>query len=266
MPFSEPPKALFFDVFGTCVDWRTTVTNELLSQSAVALHSTADHIPASVVTKASGMIADDWGRFAQGWRNSYKSFVWSLAADPTLPWKTVDEHHLHSLKTLLGDWGIAGLWTEGQLAELSLVWHQLAPWPDSAAGIQALNAISSTSTLSNGNLELLHDLNKHGDMAFKHVLSGEQFGSYKPSPKVYLGAVDSLGLEPGQCAMVAAHLGDLKAARSCGLRTIYVERPLEEDWMRSEIEKARAEGWVDLWVPQGSQGFITVAEKLGSWR
>jgi 2-haloacid dehalogenase len=85
---------------------------------------------------------------------------------------------------------------------------------------------------------------------------------------VYLGAVDKMGARPNECVMVAAHLPDLTAAKENGLQTIYVQRPDEEDWSENEIEKARQESWVDLWVDlgEGSQGFITVAEKLGVGR
>ena len=91
------------------------------------------------------------------------------------------------------------------------------------------------------------------------------FGTYKPSPKVYLGAVETLGVTPSECVMVAAHLADLKAAKENGLQTVYVERAGEEDWGDDEIEKARAAGWVDIWVDLqgGNKGFLTVAEKLG---
>jgi 2-haloacid dehalogenase len=117
--------------------------------------------------------------------------------------------------------------------------------------------------LSNGNLSLLNDLKTHGSLDFTHVFSAEQFGTYKPSPKVYLGAAERLGLQPSECAMVAAHLSDLQAAKSHGLQTIYVERRMEDDWSTEEVEEARKEGWVDLWVPINEQGFVTVAEKLG---
>lgn len=114
-------------------------------------------------------------------------------------------------------------------------------------------------------MSLLTDLKTHGNMDFKHILSAELFGSYKPSPKVYLGAVEQLGLKPGECAMVAAHLNDLRAAKDVGLDTIYVERPDEEDWSVEHVVKARQDGWVDVWVSQGveNRGFITVAEQLG---
>jgi 2-haloacid dehalogenase len=102
-----------------------------------------------------------------------------------------------------------------------------------------------------------------GPMDFTHIFSAEMFGSYKPSPKVYLGATEKLNLAPHECAMVAAHLNDLKAAKSNGLQTIYVERALEEDWGVEEVEQAKKDGWVDIWVPYGQEGFVTVAKELG---
>lgn len=91
------------------------------------------------------------------------------------------------------------------------------------------------------------------------------FETYKPSPRVYLGAADQLNLVPEQCAMVAAHLNDLQAAKKNGLRTIYIERPGEEEWSDGEVAQAKQEGWVDLWISSvdGTKGFITLAEELG---
>lgn len=122
-----------------------------------------------------------------------------------------------------------------------------------------------TCTLSNGNISLLSDLRAFSNIPFTHLFSAELFGTYKPSPRVYIGATERLNLPPNQCAMVAAHLNDLKAAKQNGLQTIYVERVGEEEWSKEDIEKAKQEGWVDLWVSlgDGSKGFITVAEKLG---
>lgn len=122
-----------------------------------------------------------------------------------------------------------------------------------------------TCTLSNGNLSLLADLRTHSTIHFTHIFSAELFGTYKPSPRVYLGAAARLQLPPEQCAMVAAHLNDLRAAKDNGLKVIYVERPNEEEWSLEQVEKAQQDGWVDLWIKSGneSNGFITVAEKLG---
>ncbi|PVH94245.1 haloacid dehalogenase [Periconia macrospinosa] len=265
MALSTPPRALFFDVFGTCVNWRKSVTQALEAQSHAALNSAVASLASRVRLKASDMTTAHWQEFAQEWRDSYKTFTRELAEDSKRPWKTVDEHHLDSLRKLLIEWELDGLWTDEEIRALSLVWHRLEPWPDSAPGIALLNQLFWTATLSNGNISLLSDLKIYGNMNFTHILSAELFGSYKPSPKVYLGAADKLGLRPQECAMVAAHLGDLRAAKSNGLQTIYVERPGEEDYSVVEIEKAREDGWVDLWVGygEGNHGFVSVAERLG---
>jgi 2-haloacid dehalogenase len=112
---------------------------------------------------------------------------------------------------------------------------------------------------------LLSDLKAHSKIPFTHLLSAELFGTYKPSPAVYRGAAEKLGLPTKECVMVAAHLNDLRAAKSHGMQVVYVERPGEEDWSADEIHRARNEGWVDIWVSlgEGNRGFVTVAEKLG---
>jgi 2-haloacid dehalogenase len=209
----------------------------------------------------------------QEWRNGYLKFVREIAMDSSKQWKTVDEHHLESLREILTGRGLifpredntpdalvhdGSLWDEAQLQELNLVWHRLDPWSDTCKGLNELNRQFSTCTLSNGNLSLLQDMVEHGKMPFTHIYSAEMFQSYKPSPKVYLGAAKKMGLKPEECALVAAHLDDLKAAKSNGFSTIYVERPREE--RRPELGD---EGIVDIWVKEGEAGFVTAAERLG---
>lgn len=141
MALSTPPRALLFDVFGTCVDWRTTVTQALDAQSHAALNAATASLASRVRLKASDMTIAHWGEFAQQWRESYMHFTQKLAADPSVPWKTVDEHHLDSLRELLGKWELDGLWTDDEVRALSLVWHRLDPWPDSSPGIALLNQL-----------------------------------------------------------------------------------------------------------------------------
>jgi 2-haloacid dehalogenase len=102
-------------------------------------------------------------------------------------------------------------------------------------------------------------------LPYTHIISAEDFGAYKPHPSVYLGAAKKLGLEPGECALVAAHLGDLKAARGCGYQTIYIERSKEEAWPSEDIAKAKKEAWVDMWIglDEGAGGFLEVAKRFG---
>ena len=263
MSSEQPIKGLFFDVFGTCVDWRGTVTRGLHDASSKALNSAAASIASKVRMTASDMTIEDWGVFAQDWRNTYKAFTKKLAANPGITWKTVDEHHHDSLIELLQERGLEGLWTPEEVRSLSLIWHHLDPWSDSVQGVTAMNSLFYTCTLSNGNIALLDDLRAYSKIPFTHVLSAEMFGSYKPSPTVYLGAAEKMGLNPSECAMVAAHLYDLKAAKNLGFSAVYVWRPQEEDMDEAQVEQAKKEGWVDVWVEEGKDGFVTAAERLG---
>lgn len=259
----QPIKGLFFDVFGTCVDWRGTVTRGLHDASSKALNAATSSIATTVRMKASDMTIEDWGIFAQAWRNTYKVFTKKLANDPTMTWKTVDEHHHDSLIQLLQENGLEGLWNPEEVREISLIWHRLDPWADSVLGVEEMNKLFYTCTLSNGNMALLDDLRAYSRIPFTHILSAEMFGSYKPAPRVYLGAAEKMGLKPSECAMVAAHLYDLKAAKALGFSTVYVWRPEEEDMPVDQVEQARKDGWVDVWVDKGNDGFVTAAEKLG---
>lgn len=263
-PGTIPPltevRALTFDVFGTVVDWRSSVTEELYLR---AFRKLSTDIPADLKARLEPLTEDDWGCFAQAWRGTYGEFTRNFNPDRD-PWKTVDEHHLDSLVQLLDDWGLAGLYNDTELKSLSLVWHRLKPWDDSSAGLAALARRGLTlSTLSNGNTSLLSDLNDFGSLGFHRLLSAETFRAYKPNPATYLGAARELVLEPGQVAMVAAHLGDLEAARECGLRTIYVERPREEALEKDGEGYKEAKKWVDLWVGEDEDGFETAARRLG---
>ncbi|KAK5124377.1 hypothetical protein LTR85_001594 [Meristemomyces frigidus] len=274
MALTDPqPRCLFFDVFGTCVDWRKTVTDELWKYTRDALSSPASSIASRIRMHASDMTYEEWGEVAQEWRNGYLKFTRELANDSSKAWKTVDEHHLESLRDILTNRGLlfprvddtpsnlvhdGSLWDEQQIGELSLTWHKLNPWPDTCQGIQELNRLFWTCTLSNGNLTLLNNMAKYANMEFTHIFSAEMFQSYKPSPKVYLGAAEKLGLRPEECCMVAAHLDDLKAAKSNGFRTVYVERPREERY-----PELKEENFVDVWVSEGENGFVTAAQRLG---
>ena len=132
-------------------------------------------------------------------------------------------------------------------------------------GLTALKDQGSViCTLSNGNVELLADMAANAELPWTHVFSAEKFGAYKPHPSVYKSACKELGLEPGECAMVAAHLGDLEAASECGLQTMYIERAQEESWPKEEIDGAKS--WVDMWVGISDDsvggGILQVARKL----
>ncbi|KAL8798502.1 MAG: hypothetical protein Q9182_006609 [Xanthomendoza sp. 2 TL-2023] len=245
----NPPKALLFDVFGTLVDWRTTVTHTLSTQAALALNSPSASVPTSVRLFASTI---SWPDFAQQWHDTYKTFTSSQSTTSLSrskhPFKTTDQHHHDSLLHLLHTHSLTGLWSADQLLAIAQIWHFIDPWPDTSAALHDLSKSFILCTLSNTNVSSLRDLAHHADLPFSRLLSSEHFGAYKPSPLVYNGAAEHLGLRNEQCALVSAQLGDLRAARACGFQTVYIERMDEEDWSVEEVREARREGWVDMWI------------------
>lgn len=276
--WDPPPRTLFFDVFGTCVNWRKTVTQTLHDAAHASLNSPTASLSTRIRLAASEMTLPDWEALAQEWRNSYLAFTRSQATDPSAGFKTVDAHHLDSLRYILISRGLVfareagdptpdalahdgSLWDEAQLRELALVWHFLEPWEDTNPGLVELNRSFGTCTLTNGNMALLRDLRDFADMPFTRLFSAEMFAAYKPNAAVYEGAAREVGCQVGECVMVAAHLGDLKAAKGVGMRTVFVERAGEE---REGVRWEECKGFVDVWVAEGEGGFVGLAGKLGA--
>ncbi|KAL2126853.1 hypothetical protein VTI74DRAFT_128 [Chaetomium olivicolor] len=261
-------RALTFDVFGTCVDWHTSITARLWAAIAAKKQASASSlgppIPPASQARLAALTVQDVSLFAQQWHRSYSSFTRSFVPGST-PWKDVDAHHRDSLADLLEkQWGLRAVFDDEEIEGLSKVWHYLEPWGDSKDGVRRLNEAGFvTASLSNGNKILLEDLCGYAGLEFAELISAEDFKAYKPNREAYLGACRMLGLEPRQVAMVAAHLEDLAAAREAGMRTVYVERPGEEEWKPDEERYVKAREWVDLWVAEGDGGFLEVARQLG---
>jgi 2-haloacid dehalogenase len=209
-------KALTFDVFGTVVDWRGSIIAEgrkLGRRKRIA----ADW--AGPVTTA------DWAAVADAWRAGYRPAM-DRVRRGELPWTNIDGLHRRILDELLARFRIDGL-TEAEKVHFNRAWHRLAPWKDSVAGLKRLKKKYVIATLSNGNVALLTNMAKHAGLPWDCILSAELFGHYKPDPEAYLGAARLLGLEPAEVMMVAAHKDDLDAAARTGLRTAFVQRPME---------------------------------------
>ena len=200
-------RALVFDVFGTVVDWRASLIRE-----------------GELLTAAKGITAD-WPAFADAWRAGYKPAM-DRVRKGALGWTNIDVLHREILDELLPQFGIKGL-SEAELDHLNRAWHRLMPWPDTVSGLNRLRARFVISTLSNGNVSLLVNMAKNAGLPWDCVMSAELFNHYKPDPEVYQGAARLLDLPRDQVMMVAAHPGDLRAAREAGLKTAYVDRPLE---------------------------------------
>ena len=200
-------KALTFDVFGTVVDWRSTIIRE-----------------GGELGERLGLDVD-WPQFADDWRGGYGPAMQRVRSGE-LPWTRIDDLHRMILDELIPRHGLERL-TEEQRDHLNRVWHRLEPWPDSVSGLTRLRTRYMLATLSNGNVALLANMAKNAGLPWDVVLSAELAQQYKPDAEVYLKAADLLGLEPEEVMMVAAHEGDLRASAGVGFRTAYVPRPLE---------------------------------------
>jgi 2-haloacid dehalogenase len=198
--------ALAFDVFGTVVDWRSSIIREL--EQFGRTHG----------------VQQDWPAFADSWRAGYAPAM-DRVRRGDLPWTRIDDLHRMILDGLLNGAGIAV--SDEDIDELNRAWHRLDPWPDTVPGLTRLKEKFTITTLSNGNMSLLTNMAKRAGLAWDCVISAELFHHYKPDPQAYLGCADLLGVSPDQLMLVAAHPGDLRAARAAGLRTAYVARPLE---------------------------------------
>jgi 2-haloacid dehalogenase len=230
-------KALFFDVFGTLVDWRAGIARE-----------------AERILKPRGH-ALDWFAFADAWRDEYQPGMEEVRAG-RIPFSKLDVLHRRNLDRILPRFEISHL--EEHLArDLNLGWHRLDGWPDVTPGLVRLKRKFKLAPVSNGNIAMMVDVARHNGFPWDAILGAEIAGDYKPKPKVYLAACDALSLEPAECMMVAAHSYDLKAAMEQGLRSAHVARP-------NEAGPGKGEKSPKVTVDAAAGSLVELAEKLGA--
>src|ERR1700685_397719 len=211
-------KALFFDVFGTLVDWRTSIPRE-----------------AEAMLKPLGF-ALDWPAFADAWRGEYQGAMDEVRSG-RIPFCKLDILHPRNRELILPRFHVGTL-TEEQRRELNLAWHRLDAWPDVPPGMARLKRKYMLAPVSNGNISLMVDLARRNNLPWDAILGSEIAGDYKPKPRVYLAAAAAFDLAPEVCMMVAAHSNDRAAAAVTGPRTAHVARPNEKGIGRGEAAPA----------------------------
>jgi 2-haloacid dehalogenase len=204
-----PPKALLFDVFGTCVDWRTSIAGA-----------------GAVLGDRLGLAGVDWWAVADAWRALYQPQMEEVQSGRR-PWTTLDVLHRESLDRVLADFGLATGVPADDRDGFTLAWHHLDPWPDTVEGLVRLKRGYVLAPNSNAHIALGVNLARYAGLPWDAILGAEIAHAYKPQPVVYLSSVAALGLEPPEVMMVAAHNDDVVAAAACGLQTAFVPRPAE---------------------------------------
>jgi 2-haloacid dehalogenase len=229
-------KALFFDVFGTLVDWRTGVARE------------AEALIAPLGIKI------DAPEFADAWRGEYQNGMEEVRSG-RIPFSKLDVIHRRNLDRIRARFGLERL-EEDTIQQLNLAWHRLDAWPDAAPGLVRLKQQFWLAPVSNGNVSLLVNLARRNSFPWDAILGAEIAGDYKPKPHVYLAACNAFDLQPGECMMVASHSNDLAAAAACGLKTAHVARPDEKG-------PGKGENAPTVPVDLAAHDLLDLAKKLG---
>jgi 2-haloacid dehalogenase len=229
-------RALFFDVFGSMVDWRTSIARE----SKVILNPLGHSL--------------DWLAFADAWRGEYQPSLEEVRSGRK-PYRKLDVLHRRSLELLLPRFNLPKLPPE-VLDELTLAWHRLDAWPDVPAALTRLKRKFMIAPVSNGNISLMVDLARRNNFPWDAILGAEIAGDFKRKPQVYLASCAALDLKPEQCMMVAAHSNDLEAAAKLGLRTAHTARP-------DEYGLGTGEAAPIVKVDYAAENLATLADKLG---
>lgn len=229
-------EALLFDVFGTCVDWRTSVIRELKEFGRAK------------------NLRKDWTSLADKWRAKYQPSMEEVRSGRR-PFTLLDVLHRESLIQLLAEFSINGV-REHELDHLTAIWHRLDPWPDTVRGLYRLKQRYIIGPLSNGNIGLLVRLSKRAGLPWDVILSAETAHTYKPQPQAYLRNAAHLSLKPETCMLVAAHNYDLTAANALGFKTAFVSRPTEHG-QSQQTDLAPAQAWDVV-----ASSFEDLADKL----
>src|SRR5918999_223226 len=231
-------RACLFDVFGTVVDWRTSVSRDL---AAFAKQKAIDGV--------------DWLEFAVEWRKLYQPSMEEVRSGRRA-FTILDVLHRESLDKLIARYRITGL-SAADIEHMNRAWHRLDPWPDTVEGLKRLKAKFIIAPCSNGNIALMVNMAKRAGLPWDCVLGAETARAYKPMPEAYLASCRQLGLAPAQVCMAAAHNHDLRAPKAQGLTTAFVARPTEHGPGQT-TDLAPDPGCVEL----AALDFIELAEQL----
>ena len=217
------PSALLFDVFGTVVDWRESIST---------------HVTAAFAQKGLDV---DGPAFADAWRALYQPSMERVRSGER-PYHPLDDLHRENLLRALSDSGNAGVFEPYEIIELAEAWERLDPWPDVRDGLAHMRRSYVLAPCSNGSIALMTRLARYAGLPWDCILGADIARAYKPDPRVYGASCAALRLAPERVMMVAAHNDDLAAARASGLRTAFVLRRDEHGPAQTNDQTA-AQDW-----------------------
>ncbi len=193
-----PVKACVFDAYGTLFDF------------------------ASAAAGCGDVLGDQGPKLTAMWRDKQLQYTWlrgmqGLHADF---WQVTGD----ALDTTLETLGIANPALRERLMRLYL---ELSAFPEVPQVLRDLKAQGyQTAILSNGSPTMLDRVVQNSGLEglLDHVISVEEVGVFKPSPRVYQRCVDRIGVAPGQIAFQSSNAWDAWAASAFGMRVIWCNR------------------------------------------
>jgi 2-haloacid dehalogenase len=196
-------KALVFDQYGTVVDMQGGLT-----------------------AAVTGFLKDKgWDgephRFVTWWRRTHfeNSMIDSLSQGEHTPYREIGQRAVSYVMDRCGFSHNAddAVWLVSEI-------ERLKPFPEVIEALERLAGRYQLAILSNGDVDMLEAAKPHIGFPFDHVISVQAAGYFKPHLSAYTKAGEVIGLAPENMLFVANHAFDCIGAKSCGIRTAFIDR------------------------------------------
>lgn len=191
-------KACVFDAYGTLFDF------------------------ASAAAGCQDVLGDKAGQVSVHWRDKQLQYTWlrGLQGRHADFWTVTGDALDHTLETM----GLADPALRERLMGLYL---KLSAFPEVPGVLKQLKAEGyQTAILSNGSPAMLASAVEGAGLTglLDHVISVEEVGVFKPSPKVYQRCLDRMGVAASEIAFQSSNSWDAWAASAFGMRVFWCNR------------------------------------------
>lgn len=193
-----PVKACVFDAYGTLFDF------------------------ASAAAGCSDALGDKTGAVTTMWRDKQLQYTWlrGMQGRHADFWQVTGDALDYTLDTLA--------LTDPTLRErLMGLYLRLATFPEVPDVLKALKAEGyATAILSNGSPRMLSSVVDGAGIGalLDHVISVEDVGVFKPSPRVYQRCCEAMGVTAAEIAFQSSNAWDAWAASAFGMRVFWCNR------------------------------------------
>ena len=177
------------------------------------------HAPAQRLAPEIGPQAE---RLSATWRAKQLEYSWlrSLMRRHADFWQVTQEALDYALDE-------TGLTNDGIREKLLALYWRLEAYDDGARALSTLRGAGlATAILSNGSPEMLNAAADHAGLGplLDAVLSVEPVGIFKPDPRTYQLAVDTLGVDASAVCFISSNGWDAAGAAAFGFQVAWLNR------------------------------------------